>query len=298
MAQDKSSFISKQNIFDDIPDCGSKEICEELASGPDIRLERISSLGQVTRPGAWLAQTGAEWVILLRGRASLLFEGQAESVDMLAGDYVLIPAGARHRVEWTDPAANCVWLALHYREFRKDPEISLDAEASSIENVEIIRTGRRMRTASARVVKDTMYVRVPDNIPAGDLSRIVGELRRKLEKKLLKDRLNSHDDLKQRAGKLNKKYFSGALKFCSIGYVTGQRAKFGCCDTRKRVIRIAHHVASMPVWVREYVIMHELAHLIEPNHGRAFWEIVDKYPLAERAKGFLTAKGFELNDTE
>jgi len=143
-----------------------------------------------------------------------------------------------------------------------------------------------------------MYVRVPKNIQEAELERVVGDFKEKLGSRVLKDHLNRHDDLRQRAAKLNKKYFSGALKLKAIEYVTGQKTKFGCCDFNNGVIRIAHHVAAMPVWVREYVLMHELAHLVEPNHGKNFWDIVARYPMAERAKGFLLAKGYELNETE
>ena len=85
-----------------------------LATG-NFRLERIVSNGQATPPGEWYDQDTHEWVALLSGGAGLRFEDEAEPRVLRPGDYLLIPAHRRHRVEWTDPGTPTVWLALHYR---------------------------------------------------------------------------------------------------------------------------------------------------------------------------------------
>jgi hypothetical protein len=95
---------------------------------------------------------------------------------------------------------------------------------------------------------------------------------------------------------LNEKYFQNRLKINSIEYVTGQNSKFGCCKYSTGEIRISHKVGAMPEWVRIYVLVHEMAHLIEPNHSKAFWDIVHRYKLAERAKGFLMAVGLDMQE--
>jgi len=77
-----------------------------------VRLERIVSTGQATPPGEWLSQAHEEWVLLLKGAAILTLEGEAPLM-LGPGDHVLIPADLRHRVDWTDPRAPTVWLALH-----------------------------------------------------------------------------------------------------------------------------------------------------------------------------------------
>jgi cupin 2 domain-containing protein len=79
-----------------------------------VRLERIVSTGHATPPGQWLDQDRTEWVTVLRGQASLRFEDEPEPRLLSPGDYVLIPAHRRHRVEWTDPGEPTIWLALHY----------------------------------------------------------------------------------------------------------------------------------------------------------------------------------------
>ena len=80
-----------------------------------MRLERIVSHGQATPPGEWFDRDRDDWVVLLRGGAGLLFEGESESQVLRPGDYLLIPAHARHRVEWTASDEPTVWLALHCR---------------------------------------------------------------------------------------------------------------------------------------------------------------------------------------
>ena len=77
------------------------------------RVERIVSTGQATPPGEWYDQDGDEWVVLLSGAAGLLFEGEAAARPLEPGDWVLIPAHARHRVEWTAADEPTVWLAVH-----------------------------------------------------------------------------------------------------------------------------------------------------------------------------------------
>lgn len=90
------------------------EIFEELVRGQAFRLERITSTGQCTPPGEWLEQPEGEWVALLSGAAGLRFENEQAVRELQSGDYVLIPAGRRHRVEWTAADRETVWLALHF----------------------------------------------------------------------------------------------------------------------------------------------------------------------------------------
>jgi len=155
--------------------------------------------------------------------------------------------------------------------------------------VKIIRSRRRRRTVSARIVEDTLLVSAPLMLSGERLEKIVTGFKVKFEKKKLKEELDKKESLFDIASRLNKKYFASQPKINSIEYVTNQSRKFGCCNYRSGEIRISHKIGSMPAWVRDYVIIHEIAHLIEPNHSRAFWNIVSRYKLAERARGFLLA---------
>jgi cupin 2 domain-containing protein len=102
------------NLFDDLPARLPAERTDALVSAPGLRVERIVSTGQVTPPGEWFDQDADEWVLVLRGRARLRLEGEADVRDLRPGDHVLLPAHVRHRVEWTDDAGPTVWLAVHY----------------------------------------------------------------------------------------------------------------------------------------------------------------------------------------
>lgn len=102
------------NIYFSIPDSMKEELLEILLETKGFRLERIVSDGHATPAGTWYDQKTAEWVVLLKGKAGLLFEGEPEAREMNPGDYVLIPAHKKHRVEWTDRLTRTVWLAFHY----------------------------------------------------------------------------------------------------------------------------------------------------------------------------------------
>jgi cupin 2 domain-containing protein len=103
-----------QNLFAQIPAQLPEELFEALLRTPAFTLERIVSRGHATPADQWCDQEREEWVLVVRGRARLVFAERAEAVEMGAGDYLQIPAHCRHRVEWTDPDQETVWLALHY----------------------------------------------------------------------------------------------------------------------------------------------------------------------------------------
>ena len=106
----------------------------------------------------------------------------------------------------------------------------------------------------------------------------------------------SDEDLEARARALNRKYFGGKLRWRSIRWVTNQNKRYGSCTPTTGEIRISHRLGKVPAWVLDYVLVHELAHLLEPNHGARFWKLVNRYPLTERARGYLMALGLEEED--
>ena len=113
-----------KNLFAGIPGTVLQEISEIILKTPGFFLERIISAGQATPPGEWYDQETHEWVVLLSGAAALLFEKEDQVMVLHPGDYVLIPAHCRHRVEWTDPGEKTVWLALHFRDNTEKNRIS------------------------------------------------------------------------------------------------------------------------------------------------------------------------------
>lgn len=90
------------------------EVVETLAEGPAFRIERIVSTGQATPEGEWYDQETDEWVLVVKGRARLRIEGEAQDRELGEGDFVLLPAHCRHRVTWTEPDMPTVWLAIHF----------------------------------------------------------------------------------------------------------------------------------------------------------------------------------------
>jgi len=102
------------NIYSDIPEQLPEELFECILKQDNIVIERIVSNGHITPSGQWYDQTGDEWVILLQGEAIVFFEQNQSLVRLSPGDYLLIPAHTRHRVEWTLPDFNTIWLAVHF----------------------------------------------------------------------------------------------------------------------------------------------------------------------------------------
>ena len=100
------------NLFADLPDSLPEEIVEVLVTRPNLRIERIVSTGHRSPDGFWYDQAETEWVVVLKGEAKLLLEGENEPLHLHPGDHVTIPAHRRHRVEWTSPDEPTVWLAV------------------------------------------------------------------------------------------------------------------------------------------------------------------------------------------
>jgi len=103
------------NLFANVARQLPREQIVELLSARNVRIERIVSTGHATALDEWYDQDRAEWVLLLAGSASLIFEGEAEPLRLEPGSYVQIDAHVRHRVAWTDPSVPTVWVAIHYR---------------------------------------------------------------------------------------------------------------------------------------------------------------------------------------
>lgn len=104
------------NLFAELPINLQHELTETLAEGRHMRVERIVSVGQSSPAGFWYDQDQCEWVVVLKGAAHIRFEGEGESTHLQPGDYLLIPAHRKHRVEWTAPDRPTVWLAVFFEE--------------------------------------------------------------------------------------------------------------------------------------------------------------------------------------
>jgi cupin 2 domain-containing protein len=105
-----------RNLWADLPVDLPEELITTLVDAAHVRIERIVSHGHASPEGFWYDQDQHEWVILITGAARLKFESEERPVEMQPGDFINIPAHRRHRVEWTKPDEQTIWLAVHYGE--------------------------------------------------------------------------------------------------------------------------------------------------------------------------------------
>jgi len=152
--------------------------------------------------------------------------------------------------------------------------------------VVVKRSKKRRKTVQARMVEGKMEVLAPASLSEAALRDHIENLQARLVKR---DAPRDDAHLDARARYLNRKYFRGDLSWESIRYSSRQERRRGSCNHAARTLLISQKLMGVPQWVEDYVIVHELAHLIEPNHGKRFKALVKRYPLAERAIGFLMA---------
>ena len=94
-------------------------------------------------------------------------------------------------------------------------------------------------------------------------------------------------ELAERAERLSAQYFDGRARPTSVRWVTNQNTRWGSCTPAEGSIRLSHRLQGMPEYVVDYVLLHELAHLLVPGHGPDFWRLLEAYPRTERARGYL-----------
>jgi predicted metal-dependent hydrolase len=160
-------------------------------------------------------------------------------------------------------------------------------------HVEVIRSQRRTRTISAHLSGETLVVTIPARLSQSQEREWVKRMTERVERARRKAERNRDDELTARARRLNMRYFDGKLTFTGIIYVDNQRTLHGSCTPSTGAIRISRRLSKLPRWVEDYVIVHELAHLVFGSHGPRFWDLVNRYPLTERARGYLMALGYE-----
>jgi len=152
--------------------------------------------------------------------------------------------------------------------------------------VEVRRSARRTRTVSAYRKDGKVIVMIPARFTRAEESEWVDTMLLKLEGNAAKGR-RTDEQLMKRARELSREYLHGKAKPTSVRWVDNMTTRWGSCTTGEGTIRLSDRLQSMPVWVVDYVLLHELAHLLEPSHNQRFWHWVDKFPKAERAKGYL-----------
>src|SRR3954452_7627608 len=163
------------------------------------------------------------------------------------------------------------------------------APVASAADVEVRRSPRRHRTVSAYRDGGRVVVLIPNQFTRAEerewVDRMLVRLAQRDGRAASKDR-----DLMSRAERLAARYLPdhpSASHPASVRWVTNQTGRWGSCTPADATIRISSRISEMPEWVVDYVVLHELVHLVVPAHNAAFWDLVNRYPKSERARGYL-----------
>ncbi len=156
--------------------------------------------------------------------------------------------------------------------------------------VEVLRSSRRKKTVGAQLAGDLLKVTVPSWMTEADVDKWVAEMARRFGRQHRTERI----DLKTRADGLADRFNLPKPK--EIRWVDNMTSRWGSCTYRDGAIRISSRLAGDPDWVIDAVIMHEMCHLIVPDHSPRFWRLMEQYPLHERATGYLIARARDSDE--
>jgi len=140
---------------------------------------------------------------------------------------------------------------------------------------------------AARLRSGVLELMVPASMPRAEREHWAEVMSHRFERRAQRAR-PSDERLEERARRLNHQHFGGKLRWTSIGFAEMER-QWGSCTFTDGAIRIARRAATLPAWVLDYLLVHELAHLVHSDHGTGFHELAGRYPLTERARGYLLA---------
>lgn len=175
------------------------------------------------------------------------------------------------------------------RSKRADSRLNIDGY-----KIDLIRSKARRKTIHARLTEEK-NIRVLAPYTAGD-EFILNFIRKTVKKFALKESVSGKGEgLQKRAEMLKKKYVPSAPDF-KISYSESLKTTWGKCFTATKEIILNQKLSEFPVWVVDMVIIHEIAHLIYPDHSKQFRALVSKYRLKERAVGYLAAMRSNLNE--
>jgi predicted metal-dependent hydrolase len=155
--------------------------------------------------------------------------------------------------------------------------------------IEVRRSARRRRTVTAYREQGRTVVLIPAAFSPAEERRWVAQMVAKLQTREERRRrsLGGDEELMERARALSEAHLDGLAEPLSVRWVDNQQRRWGSCTPADRSIRLSSRLRAMPEYVVDYVLVHELVHLLEPGHDERFWALVARYPRAERARGFL-----------
>jgi predicted metal-dependent hydrolase len=156
--------------------------------------------------------------------------------------------------------------------------------------VEVRRSPRRRRMVSAYREGDTVVVLLPARMTKGEEKHWVAEMLSRLQRSETRRKSparTSDEALMSRCAELSARYLDSLAEPVSVRWVPPMRTRWASCTPTEGTIRVSERLRDVPPWVLDYVLVHELAHLLVPGHGKDFWEWVHRYPKSERAMGYL-----------
>ncbi|WP_051080213.1 M48 family metallopeptidase [Demetria terragena] len=154
--------------------------------------------------------------------------------------------------------------------------------------VEIRRSARRKRTVSARMEQGRIIVMVPARLSQREEAKLVKEMVAKVQSQQRRTQRGVSDEvLLTRASQLSRRYLEGRAQPTVVRWVTNQRNRWGSCTPTTGHIRLSARLQTMPRYVIDYVLLHELVHLLVPDHGPRFHALMEAYPDLVRARAFL-----------
>ncbi len=158
----------------------------------------------------------------------------------------------------------------------------------------VTRSTRRRRTITARRVNGRLELQIPARLSRREEEKWIRQAYASAENPASAKR--SDEDLLRRARTLARQYLPAGYEPTSVRWVSNQTSRWASCSSADGSIRLSDRLQGMPTYVQDAVLVHELAHLVEPNHSPAFWAIADAFPDADRAKGFLEGVTYASSD--
>ncbi|MCQ1949445.1 MULTISPECIES: M48 family metallopeptidase [Arthrobacter] len=172
--------------------------------------------------------------------------------------------------------------------------VSIPATTSTGIPIQVRRSARRKRTVNAVFRDGVALISIPAHFSAAQEAEWVRRMVARLEERAagVPDPETSENELMQRAAELSRTYLAGRARPQSVRWVSNQNSRWGSATPGRGTIRLSDKLQGMPEWVIDYVLLHELAHLLVPSHGPAFWRLLESYPQTETAKAFLSGAAF------
>ena len=162
--------------------------------------------------------------------------------------------------------------------------------------IKIERSPARHKSVAGRVKNGVLVITAPAEMSEAELAPIIERLHARIQRRTAHALLDDND-LMHRALELSQEYFAGRLRPISVRWVTNQNlSRWASCTTHTGEIRISHRLGKVPAFVLDAVLVHELVHLEIAGHGANFWKMANRFPLMERARGYLLALGGQEDD--